>query len=169
MNPNVSIIILNWNGWKDTIECLESLYQINYPYFNVILLDNGSEDNSIERIKEYTEGNFHVESEFFKYSKENKPVKIFEYTEEEIKSLEGIENEFYSISSNKKLILIKNNKNYGFAEGNNIGMRFILNNLNSDYVLLLNNDTVVDTDFLDELVKVAESEEKIGIVGPKVY
>jgi hypothetical protein len=29
--PRVSIIILNWNGWKDTLECLESIYQIDYP------------------------------------------------------------------------------------------------------------------------------------------
>jgi len=70
---------------------------------------------------------------------------------------------------NKKLILIKNEKNYGFAEGNNIGMRYALKALNPDYILLLNNDTVVDKGFLDELVKVAESDEKIGIVGPKIY
>ncbi len=33
MNPLVSIIILNWNGWQDTLECLESLYQIDYPNY----------------------------------------------------------------------------------------------------------------------------------------
>ena len=36
-NPRVAIIILNWNGWKDTIECLESVYQINYPNYQVII------------------------------------------------------------------------------------------------------------------------------------
>ena len=41
-HPKVSIIILNWNGWKDTIECLESLYQITYPNCEVIVVDNGS-------------------------------------------------------------------------------------------------------------------------------
>ena len=57
MNPKVSIIILNWNGWKETllqakaftekrfaaIECLESLYQISCPNYDVIVVDNCSE------------------------------------------------------------------------------------------------------------------------------
>ena len=48
--PKISIIILNWNGWKDTIECLESLYQITYPNYEIILVDNGSIDESIKKI-----------------------------------------------------------------------------------------------------------------------
>ena len=67
------------------------------------------------------------------------------------------------------LIIIKNEKNYGFAEGNNIGIRFALKNLNSDYILLLNNDTVVDKDFLNYMVETGEKDEKIGILGPKIY
>lgn len=43
MNPKVSIIILNWNGWRDTIECLESLYQITYPNYDVIVMDKFEE------------------------------------------------------------------------------------------------------------------------------
>ena len=50
--PKVAIITLNWNGRRDTIECLESLYQITYPNYDVFVLDNGSE----EKIKEYVEG-----------------------------------------------------------------------------------------------------------------
>lgn len=66
--------------------------------------------------------------------------------------------------------LIENQKNYGFAEGCNIGMRYALsNNLSPDYFLLLNNDTTVAPDFLTELVTVAESDPKIGIVGPEIY
>jgi len=41
--PNVSIIILNWNGVEDTIECLESLKKITYKNYEVIVVDNGSE------------------------------------------------------------------------------------------------------------------------------
>jgi len=148
--PKVSIIILNWNGWKDTIECLESLYQITYPNYDVIVVDNGSKDDSIEKIKEYAEGNI-------------------EAKREEAEAGGGKEEEIADLPSNRKLIIIKNEKNYGFAEGNNIGMRYALKALNPDYVLLLNNDTVVDKEFLGELVKVGESDEKIGIVGPKIY
>ena len=169
MNPKVSIIILNWNGWEDTIECLESLYQITYPDYDVIVVDNGSEDESIEKIKEYAEGNIEVESKFFEYSSGNKPIRIIEYTREEAEAGGGKEGEIADLPSNRKLILIKNEKNYGFAEGNNIGMRYALKALNPDYVLLLNNDTAVDREFLGELVKVGESDEKIGIVGPKIF
>jgi len=48
MNPKVSIIILNWNGLKDTTECLESLKKITYPNYEVIVVDNGSEGNDAD-------------------------------------------------------------------------------------------------------------------------
>ena len=56
MRPKVSIIILNWNGWKDTIECLESVFRNNYPSYQVIVVDNGSTDGSIEKIKAWPNG-----------------------------------------------------------------------------------------------------------------
>ena len=40
--PKVAIIILNYNGWKDTIECLESIYQSVYPNYEVIVVENNS-------------------------------------------------------------------------------------------------------------------------------
>ena len=167
--PKVSIIILNWKGWEDTIECLESLYQITYPNYDVIVVDNSSEDESIEKIKRYAEGEIKVDSKLFKYNPSNKPIKIIEYTRGEAETGGGKENEIVDLSFNRKMVLIKNEKNYGFAEGNNIAMRYALKALNPDYVLLLNNDTVVDKEFLGELVKVGESDEKIGVVGPKIY
>lgn len=167
--PKIAIITLNWNGWEDTIECFESLYQITYPNYDVIVVDNGSEDESIEKIKEYCEGEIKVKSKFFEYSSENKPIKIIDYTREEAEAGGGKEEEILVLPSNKRMILIKNEKNYGFAEGNNIAMRYALKALNPDYILLLNNDTVVDKEFLGELVRVAEGDEKIGVVGPKMY
>ena len=65
--------------------------------------------------------------------------------------------------------LIKNDQNYGFTGGANIGMRHALNNSNPDYLLLLDNDTVVDPEFLTEMVKVAEADPAISIAGAKVY
>ena len=168
MNPRVLIIILNWNGWKDTIECLESLYQIDYSNYDIILVDNNSEDNSLEMIRDYCSGKLKVKSNFFKYDPKNKPINISEYTNVELKNKNEINN-IINLHSNKKLILIKNNKNYGFAEGNNIAINFALNSFDPDYILLLNNDTVVDKNFLNESVSVAESNKKFGIIGSKVY
>lgn len=166
MNKKVAIIILNWNGWEDSIECLESLYQITYLNYYAIVVDNGSKNNSIDKIKEYCEGKIELESKFFDYDSTNKPIKVVEYTRKEA---ENIEMENDNLPSNQRLILIKNEINYGFAEGNNIAIKYALKALNPDYVLLLNNDTVVDKEFLSELVKVSESNEMVGIVGPNIY
>lgn len=122
--PKVSIVIVNWNGLVDTIECLESLKKITYPNYEVTVVDNGSESNDGQLLKEKF-GNY--------------------------------------------IHLIQNEKNYGFATGANIGLRDVLENGRPDYFLLLNNDTVVHGSFLGELVKIAENDSRIGIVGPKVY
>jgi len=65
--------------------------------------------------------------------------------------------------------IIENDKNYGFAEGNNIGIRYALSAFEPAYFLLLNNDTIVAPDLLSELIKIAESDDRIGIIGPKIY
>jgi hypothetical protein len=167
--PSVSIIILNWNGWRDTIECLESLYRITYPDYNIIIADNGSENDSIEKIKEYLEGKLEVTSNFFKYSGKNKPIPFFEYSYDEFEEEVHNDRVIIDFPARKKFILIKNGKNYGFAEGNNIAIRYAIKALNPKYILLLNNDTVVDSFFLTELVNAAESDKNIGFVGPKTY
>lgn len=155
MMPKVAVIILNWNGWKDTIECLESLYKIDYPRYCVVIVDNCSKDESIIKIKKYCK---------------KKGIKMFEYTRLETETKHNILiNEKEKIFIDKYAILIKNERNYGFAEGNNIGIRFALKFLNPDYVLLLNNDTIVDENFLKELVKVAERDKNIGMVAPKQF
>jgi GT2 family glycosyltransferase len=169
MISKVSIIILNWNGWEDTIECLESIYQIAYPLYDIIVVDNGSKDDSPQKIKDYAEGKIKVESQFFDYSPYNKPLYLEEFLKSEMDSSVSIKKTIDSLAPIKNLIIIKNDDNYGFAEGNNIGIRFVLNNLNPDYVLLLNNDTVVDPYFLNELITVADSDPLIGILGPTVY
>ena len=66
------------------------------------------------------------------------------------------------------LVMIKNQRNLGYAGGNNVGIRAALA-AGADYVLLLNNDTVVDKSFLNELIKVATDNQNAGFVGPKVY
>jgi GT2 family glycosyltransferase len=50
--PSVAIIILNWNGYNDTIECLQSLRQLTYRHYKIVLVDNGSANNEGGRIKE---------------------------------------------------------------------------------------------------------------------
>jgi GT2 family glycosyltransferase len=49
-NPRVGIVILNWNNAKDTIDCLSSLFSIDFDNYFVIIVDNGSTDDSVDRI-----------------------------------------------------------------------------------------------------------------------
>jgi len=166
--PEVSIIILNWNGWKYTIDCLESLFQINYPNYSVIVVDNDSKDNSISKIKKYCNGTIPVNSKYFSFTKSNKPISIMPISTKELFKKGKKTLEKTNIELPKKLILIENNKNYGFAGGNNIASKFVLKNLDSKYILLLNNDTIVDKNFLLEMVKVAETKNNIGSVQSKI-
>jgi hypothetical protein len=119
MSPKVFIIILNWNNWSDTLECLKSFQNNDYPNYQVVIIDNGSDE---------------------------KPTP----------------------PSDPQVKLIYNQENLGFAGGNNVGIRYALEK-GADYVLLLNNDTIVSQDFLSKLVKVAESDKKFGLLGPKIY
>jgi GT2 family glycosyltransferase len=168
MKPKVSIIILNWNGWKDTIECLESIYKIDYPNYNVIVVDNGSEDDSINMILKYVKGEINIKSDFSDFNNDNKPIELFEFKNNEYDSFIKYETEFKNISPNKKLILIKNDYDSGFSVGNNIGINFARENLNDEYIMLLSNDIIVAKDFLDKLIAFASSNQEIGIVGPRV-
>jgi GT2 family glycosyltransferase len=167
--PHVAILILNWNSWEDTIECLESLFQISYPNYSVVLIDNGSENESIRKIKEYADGKLKIKSKYCKYSSSNKPIEIMELTQKAARDMaEDKEIRKSELDQNKKLILIENKKNLGFAGGNNVGMKFALQVFKPEYLLLLNNDTAVEPNFLTKMVNTAKRHRKNGITGPKI-
>lgn len=114
--PLVSIIIVNWNGGEVFEKCLRSLSKLTYPNWELVVVDNGSNDGS-EKSK-----------------------------------------------INKKYKLVRNKKNLGFAEGNNIGFKYA----KGKYILLLNNDTKVPTDLLDKLVDRMSEDNEVGVIQPKI-
>lgn len=161
MKPKVVIIILNWNSWNDTIKCLESIYQIDYPNYEMIVVDNASSNDSVEKIKNYCKDKT-IESNFLSDEHVKKPIKLFEYNEREFIHSKNDSKELLTLHSKEKIILLKSNKNRGFAGGNNVGMKYALDNLSPKYILLLNNDTIVERKFLTELVNVLEEDKNIG-------
>jgi len=70
--------------------------------------------------------------------------------------------------SDSEIKIIYNKENLGFSGGNNVGIKYALEK-RADYILLLNNDTIVSRDFLNKLVEAGESNKKFGILGPKIY
>ena len=53
--PRVAIVAVNWNGWRDTLECMESVRHLDYPDYLLIVVDNGSQDDSTSRLKEWAQ------------------------------------------------------------------------------------------------------------------
>lgn len=168
--PYVAIIILNWNGWENTIECLESIQHLSYSNYDVILVDNGSTDNSVQKIKEWCSGNIPVNSHYVKFSLDLKPVTYLEYdkTTAEKGGIEEKESRFNNIPSNRKIIIIQTGENLGFPGGNNVAMKYALKR-EYEYMWLLNNDVVVDKMAVTELVKCGENFRNVGMLGSKIF
>jgi len=123
LNKNsVAIVLLNWNSYNHTKECLESLKKVTYKNFETIVIDNASTDNSLKRLKD----------------------------------------EFEDVK------FIQSDINKGFAGGCNIGISYSLYK-EYDFIMLLNNDTVVDPNFLTELIKASKKYEDYSIFSGKAY
>lgn len=54
--PRIDVIVLNWNGRDDTLECLASMSRLDYPSYRVVVVDNGSADGSVAAIREQHPG-----------------------------------------------------------------------------------------------------------------
>lgn len=119
----IYIILVNYNGYNDTIECINSIKKIKNINYKIIVVDNASTDNSVHLFRK---------------------------------------NEVC-----KDCIIIESKSNLGFAGGNNLGIQLALDN-GARYILLINNDTLVNPNFLYYMVTTFERDEKIGVVGCKI-
>lgn len=115
----ISIVLVNYNGGEFQLKCIESIKNQSYDNIEIIIVDNHSEDGSLELLEK-------------RY---------------------------------KEIDIIRLKKNIGFSGANNIGIRKALNN-NSQFVLLLNNDTVIDRCMVEELLKYADEDT---VTAPKMY
>ncbi len=179
--PKVYIVILNYKGWWDTIECLESVLRINYPNYQVIVVDNNSPNNSMEYIRDWAEGKIEVwvnpKNPLRKYTFPpiKKPISYVYYQQEEAEqggNSDKENNSIYKLSENNTskypVIFIQSRENLGFAAGNNIAIRYALSKNDFKYILLLNNDTVVNPNFLSRLIEISE-RENLGLSGCKIH
>lgn len=120
--PSIFVIILNWNGREDTLACLRSMQGINYANYSVIVVDNGSTDDSVAAIK----------------------------------------------ANYPNINIIEAGANLGFSGGNNLGIKYALTH-GAEYVLLLNNDTEVDSQLLSAFVAAAERHPGAGALSARIY
>ncbi|MDD2808402.1 glycosyltransferase family 2 protein [Rhodoferax sp.] len=141
----VCVVLLNWNGWRDTLECLDSLFQSHHSAFSVIVCDNASSDSSAAEIAQWADKTLGSEA---------------------FESLTKVQVESgRCLTKATRLALVANGANLGFAGGNNVGVRLALNSPECEYVWLLNNDTTLDADSLGNVLARAESDPTIGLCG----
>jgi GT2 family glycosyltransferase len=170
MKPSVYIILLNWNQWADTIACLESLFQNDYPDFRVIVVDNHSTNDSVTHIRRWAQTHLQSLSSYRQgQSQAGSTAGTATWRElhsEEIQSLKPGTNG----DGDTLLILIKHHRNDGFAGGCNIGLKYISKRDDGDFAMLLNNDTVVSPRFLSGLMDRmrADYRHAIGILSPLI-
>ncbi|NPV38342.1 MAG: glycosyltransferase family 2 protein [Brevinematales bacterium] len=174
--PKVYILIINYNNWEDTIECLYSLFQNEYKNYQIILIDNHSQNNSVEYIRAWLERkNYaHPLPSLSHTLEQDMPYLLYQIEEKD----DGykftlLENKIPATvepndSKSLPLILIATKTNLGFAEGNNVGLLYVLQQNDFDYVWILNNDTVVEKRSLIEMLQVFEQCPSAGIVGSKL-
>ena len=120
-SPSIFVVVLNFNGKDTLIPCLSSIYHSDYPSFEVVVVDNNSNDGSFENAKtQFSRSHF-----------------------------------------------IRNSKNIGFSCGNNVGIRFALEKF-ADYILVLNNDALLEKDTLSKLQSSAESNAIPAVINPLI-
>jgi GT2 family glycosyltransferase len=135
----IYIVLLNYNGTADTIACLESLAHLITPNVRHIVVDNASKSGALEALESWA-GDADYEL----------------LTAEQSVVLEA---------PRRRLTLITSPENVGFAAGNNIGIRLALKDPACEMVWLLNNDTIVEPDALDQLKARCVESPGIGICG----
>lgn len=150
----VYIIILNWKNASDTIECLKSVIRLENVQFRIVICDNASPDNSYEEIKSWL---------LRRIEEDIALTNVFI-----IELANGSRHVTGRGEKKNPIYLIQTGKNLGYAGGNNVGIRFALDQSDMKYVWLLNNDTEVAPDSLFHLVERCQSNSKIGICGSKL-
>lgn len=121
-SARLAVILVNWNGSDDTLNCLESIRASTYQDYFVVVVDNGSRADQVSKLKQ----------------------------------------------SKSDFELIETGENLGYTGGNNKGIEYALD-CKVDYVFLLNNDTYIAPNTLQNIVQAADRDKQIGILSPKIF
>lgn len=141
----LAIILVNYNGWAHTIECLESLLRSDQQDYSIIVVDNASTDGSVAQIQAWADGlvDAWVSPENPHRSKVCPPVA-------KPLKLRVVDDQFRDIAGSMadgRIVLVQSSNNRGFGAGNNLGMTCALSlDLGPEFFWLLNNDTVVGSE-----------------------
>lgn len=136
---SVYIVLLNWNGWRDTLACVRSLRSDTTADAKIVVCDNGSTDGSLRALSEG----------------------LSQLTGDAVTPLQSAR----AVPDNKSIWLLDNGANLGFAAGNNFGIRFALRDPQCTHVWILNNDTEVQPGALREALAEMSRRPELGLCG----
>lgn len=139
---NIYIIVLNWQNAPETVNCLASLDKLDFNNYKIVVCDNNSQDSSVPEITKWCSG-------------ANKNTLVISETE-----CDTLKN-----SEETEVFIIKNRGNYGYAGGNNVGIKLALQDENCEFIWILNNDTTVSPDSLSSMYQKMKGNSVLGICG----
>jgi GT2 family glycosyltransferase len=170
--PRVIILVLNWNGWRDTLDCLTSLYAASYRDFQVVLIDNGSADASLSQVRTWAAS--WIPPAGARGASVPVPLPYLEYDRNSAEAGGVPEHEARLAGKlpagvSHPLIVIQTGENLGFAGGNNVGLRYALRR-GAEYLLLLNNDARLRSpEALVHLVRFLDDTSWAGACGARLF
>lgn len=154
---NTAIVVLTWNDWKNTIDCLQSIANLNYKNFDVILVDNNSKPQHIQNIKKWHQN---------KQSPNYKFVKKSNFKLNEWICVNEKDFKLKNSTTKKRIFFIKNKKNFGLTKGLNIGYNFAIRNRYYQ-IFRVDNDICLDKNSLKILSKTLNKNNTLA-VSPKI-
>lgn len=159
----VAVVLVNWNGWRECLECMDSLLAQNHENFQVFIVDNDSHDRSVESIVSWCAAPA-ADATWRRHSGVNRLTDRTNVCAVRNRVVERSHQGLPLAAEGCRLTLIRSGGNLGFAGGCNVGIN-AAGVGNFDYFWFLNPDTVVDHDALVELISRAEKQRGIGMVG----
>lgn len=146
-----ALIILNYNNYEDTFNCIESVEHYNTAAIKLIIVDNGStRRGAVESLKRYME--------------ERYAGRYVHLDDDEL---------FMKVSSSLVILpyatFIESSSNDGYARGNNKALRLIEKDVEVKYVMILNNDVLFVQDIIPALAAFVETHESAALVSPLLY
>jgi Predicted glycosyltransferases len=137
------LVTLNYNNSQDTIEFLTSLEQVKTNY-RLIIVDNKSTAENFEVLRRYIEN--------------KKQARFIDRDADNFRFVPQV-----------RIILIREEKNLGFAGGNNQGIQIAYKQADFEGVVLINNDTLVDPEFLDEIQNYRKQNKSADLIGCRIF
>lgn len=151
----VAICILNWNNWLETIKCLESSFAQTNPAEAIVVVENGSQNESLHEIQNWLES--------------NAPRAGYSLSCHSCSATGQVERITPSRLGRRSVLLIRSTKNRGYSGGFNLALRALYQAAVPDYVVLLNSDALLRNDFVANLVQRGrEYRSDIGLIGPRI-